>query len=336
MRTPILATLAVFTLAAVPAPARPASPVGPSPVVAGISWNPSGLTFGKGGDIWPVTMRPDSQVETAWGDGTVVCPAYVSYGTAHLLSTPGATLTRDGCGTAGSGNGKITSLLFVGSTLWALLLTKENSWPDSPLRLLSSNNDGGHWTYVSWSFPAAIKPDAFVQNAPMDGYVYLLAQKPVVSATALYLMRVPTNSLSSQTAYRYFSGAAAAPAWSTDLSQAKAIVSGSPRGFEYPAMGRIKGINRYFLTAGLGSPDSSAILDAPSPWGPWTAVEWKEPSSGWMGLGTVGERQILSFPYGWQASTGTTLWAVWGCYGNGCGAAHHDHGSINNATLVLR
>ena len=78
------------------------------------------------------------------------------------------------------------------------------------------------------------------------------------------------------------------------------------------------------------------MLDAPAPWGPWTTVEWKEPGSGWMGLGTVGERQTLGFPYGWQASTGTTLWAVWGCYGSGCGAAHHDRGSINSATLALR
>src|SRR3954471_5258838 len=144
MWTPILATFAAFTLAAAPAPARAASPVGPSPVVASISWNRSGLTFGKGGDIWPVTMRPDSRVETAWGDGTVVCPAYVSYGTAHLPSTPGITLTGDGCGPPGGGNGKVTSLLSVGAILWALLLTKENSWPDSPLRRLSSNNDGVH------------------------------------------------------------------------------------------------------------------------------------------------------------------------------------------------
>ena len=333
MRVAILATFAAFVLAA---PARAGSPVGPSPVVAGISWNQSGVTFGSSGDIWPVTMRPDGQVETAWGDAALGCTTKVSYGTAHLPSTPGATLTGDGCGPPGSGNGKITSLLFVGSTLWAILLTKENSWPDSPLSLMSSHKNGAHWTYLGWSFPAAMKPTAFVQDGPADGNVYLLAQKPVASATALYLMRVPANSLSSQTAYRYFSGTAAVPAWSTDPSLAKPIVSGSPWGFDYPAMGRIRGINRYFLSAGLGSPDSSAVLDAPAPWGPWTTVEWREPGSGWMSLRTVGERQTLGFPYGWQASTGTTLWAVWGCYGSGCGAAHHDRGSINSATLVLR
>ena len=274
----------VCAVALAPAPARAASPVAASPVVAGIIWSTTTRTFGPGGDIWSTTTRPDGQIETAWGDGAVGCATKVSYGAGHLPHALGGTLKRDGCGPSGSGNGKIVSLLSTGSTLRGILLTHEMTWPNSTLSLMSSTDSGAHWTRAGWSFSATIKPAAFVQGGPADGHVYLLAQKlSAAGATALYLMRVPEGSLSVQSAYRYFSGTASAPAWSADASLARPIISGSPRSLEYPAMGRIKGLGRYFLTAGLGGPDSSAVLDAPAPWGPWSTVEWKEPGSGWLG-----------------------------------------------------
>src|SRR3954463_14039385 len=173
MRTTLLAALGAVALAA--APARSVSPVPPSPALAGIVWTPTGLTFGPGGDFWPTSTRPDGRVEAAWGDGALGCATKVSYGTGHLPAAPGATFTRDGCGPPGSGNGKLSALLSVGPTLWAVLITNEARWAAPPPRLLASTGHGAHWRRVPWSFPPAMKPLAFVQDGPADDIVYLLA-----------------------------------------------------------------------------------------------------------------------------------------------------------------
>ena len=98
-----------------------AAPYPRSKVVTGISWDASTYRFGGvGGDLWTTTSGADGKVYTAWGDGTVTCPARVSFGVASVAGGPGTTLVRAGCGTAGDKANKLISLLAVDSNLYAI------------------------------------------------------------------------------------------------------------------------------------------------------------------------------------------------------------------------
>lgn len=324
------AAIALVALAlGLPAAAAP-PPYPPSTAIPGISWSSTVRTFGTGGDIWPTTPRPDGQVETAWGDGAVGCPEKVSYGTGHLPVTPAARIVTDGCGPAGSRGGKLGSLLYVGGTLWTIIDAQDHAWPRSTMRLMSSSDNGAHWTVVGRALSATLKPVGFVQDVA-DGNVYVLEQKAVSPTHEMYLGRIPAADVAGIAFGRltHFVGTAAAPAWGP-ASAARPIVTGVQPGIDYPAEGRLSGPGRWYLSAGLLGADTSMILDAPQPWGPWTTVEWVE--AGWMGgTSPALERQHLSFPMPWQA--GLNVAAVWGCYGSGCGHGG-DRGHVAAATLA--
>jgi hypothetical protein len=310
--------------------AEAASPYPASAAVPGIAWSATTTHFGAGGDIWAATTRPDGRVEVAWGDGNIGCGKRVSYGTGHLPATPTATITKDGCGPGGSRGGKIASLLYVGGTLWGLLNAQDVNWPRSTIRLVSSPDNGANWTVVGRALSATLKPLAFVQDVT-DGNVYVLEQKSVPVTHELYLGRIAVGNIAgiASGGLSHFSGTAAAPAWGS-ASAAKPIIAGSPLGLDYPTAGRLSGPGRWYVTAGLQGADTSMILDAPQPWGPWTTVEWVE--NGWMGGASHSdERQTLGFPSPWQNGSGVA--AVWGCYGTGCGQGS-DHGNITAATLA--
>ena len=139
------AAVILAALASLAATAAVAAPYPASGLITGISWDTATYQYaGVGGDIWPVTAGADGQVYTAWGDGTVACPAYVSYGVASVAGGPSAALRRVGCGTPGDKAGKLISLLDVAGTLFAVAYLQGR--PDThAVALWSSPDHGRTW-----------------------------------------------------------------------------------------------------------------------------------------------------------------------------------------------
>src|SRR3954447_13828316 len=129
-----------------------AAPYPRSKVVTGITWEASTYRFGGvGGDLWTTTSGADGKVYTAWGDGTVTCPARVSFGVASVAGGPGTTLVRAGCGTAGDKANKRISLLAVDSNLHAIArLQVMKGGPATGVR--RSDDRAASWKRPSWSF----------------------------------------------------------------------------------------------------------------------------------------------------------------------------------------
>ena len=149
-----------------------------------LTWRPSTYRFsGVGGDIWTVTWGADGQLHTAWGDGNVGCGRYVSYGTA-ILGSPAGGLRTIGCGTAGSRQGKIASLLSVRRTLYAITNLQDEPWPRNAFAVWSSTNGGRTWSRPEWTFDGRdLRPMEFVQFGPgntgaPDGHAYIDGDPP--------------------------------------------------------------------------------------------------------------------------------------------------------------
>ena len=214
------AVIILAALASLAASAAVAAPYPASDLITGVSWDTATYQYaGVGGDIWPVTAGADGRIYTAWGDGTVTCPAYVSYGTAAIAGGPSADLVSTGCGPLSWGHGKLISLLDVAGTLFAVAYLQGR--PDThAVALWSSPDHGRTWRQPGPTFPGTagtLQPASFVQFGPgyagaRDGYVYLTDTKAGTAPRAFYLMRVPTAGL-GEAPYEYFAGTAAAPAW---------------------------------------------------------------------------------------------------------------------------
>ena len=242
------AAIILAALASLAASAAGAAPYPASGLVTGVSWDTATYrSAGAGGDLWPVTAGADGTVYTAWGDGTVTCPAKVSYGVASVAGGPSADLRRVGCGTPGDKAGKLISLLDVAGTLFAVAYLQGR--PDTgAVAVWSSPDHGRTWRKPGPTFPGAagaLQPDSFVKFGPgyagaRDGYVYLTATKAGTAPRAFYLMRAPRAGLQDGAAYEYFAGTAAAPAWGGSPAAAGPVFA-DPRRRERPGRGPRRG-----------------------------------------------------------------------------------------------
>src|SRR3954447_7027895 len=115
-----LALLVAVVAALAGGGARAAAPYPKSGLIARLTWDTaSHRAAGLGGDLWPTTAGADGKVYTAWGDGSVTCRGYVSYGTAAIAGGPSTRLAGTGCAPFGPPSGKLVSLLDVAGTLFA-------------------------------------------------------------------------------------------------------------------------------------------------------------------------------------------------------------------------
>jgi hypothetical protein len=91
---------------------------------------------------------------------------------------------------------------------------------------------GSNWTWAPWTLTQFGYP-VFVQGAP-GPYHYIVAHdnnsayKP---ADRFVLMRVPVGKLLERSAYRYFSGTAAAPAWTDSYAGRRPILTAPGQSF---------------------------------------------------------------------------------------------------------
>jgi hypothetical protein len=323
--------LAALAIAAAPFPVQAAAPYPPSTAITGITWDTSTHTYGGvGGDIWPITWHGDGTLRAAYGDGQIGCPAKVSYGVVSIASaTPGTSMQSIGCGPTGMGKGKIRSLVSAAGNLHAALNPQGTT---SGYPILRSTDGGRSWTR-GWS-PAWLA-ESFVNfgrgnaGAP-DGYLYFLQR----TDGALHLGRVRPSEWNVGTAYRWFSGTAAAPAWSSSKGAAKPVFA-DPAGVDRPNMEYVPGLRRYLLTVAHTGPGQLGVFESASMWGPWRTVHYAE---GWLGLGTRGDFLGVHFPVKWQSADGRTLWATFSCHDAGATGAcgkYHDRLNLMRARLTL-
>jgi len=150
-----------------------------------------------------------------------------------------------------------------------------------------------------------------------------------------YLARVPQDSINQRSSYEFFTGLKGTePIWSSDVENMQPVFT-DPRGV-IPTTGAVYHpvLKRYILSSFHVGPGQLGIFDAPSPWGPWTAVAYYE---AWGGMGAEGHGLNCDFPQKWMSADGLTMWAVFSVYGAGAkkGVQAHDKFNLVKATLTL-
>jgi hypothetical protein len=90
-----------------------------------------------------------------------------------------------------------------------------------------------------------------------------------------------------------------------------------------------RALGRYLLSLGHGAEAGHlGLFEGPEPWGPWATVEYEDR---WLGIGGGGYLGV-QFPSAWLSADGRTLWAVFSCYGDGCGR-YQDRYNLISGTL---
>ena len=318
-------------------PVQAAPPYPASTAITGLRWDVGSYRWtGAGGDIWPVTWAADGTVLTAWGDGVIGCRQKASYGVAAVAGDPPSpSLATRYCGPGPHGRGKIMAMVAAGSQLYARI-GPQGTAPGYPV--WRSGDGGRSWTKPQASLPFLI--ESFVQfgkgneSAP-GGWIYALERR---GDTAVHLLRSPSGGVQSAAAFEYFSGTAAAPAWSASRSRSRAVFT-NPAGVIRPTITYVPGLGRFLLSAAHAKDAQTSghrlgLFEAPAPWGPWRTVAYLDKFLGMRGGSFLG----LHFPIKWQTDGGRSLWAVFSCHNaqspGACGP-YHDRFNLMKATLTV-
>jgi hypothetical protein len=280
-------------------------------------------------------------------------------------------------------NGKAGAILAVGNDFYALggiYRSGDSGGPSgSPnhYEIISSVGNAYSWQDSAWSFCAADAEGNVTQGlfcatsffhfgkgnaAAFDGYVYMTAtpaagwfsSTPTPGPASTYLMRVPNDAMTTQSAYTYFAGldASGDPTWSADASDAQSIFvdrNTRPMGIGNvvysPALKCLVG------AAQGGTVAQVALYEAPMPWGPWSTISYTntnpDGSGGFGDLGSSdytpghGDSLGINFIDAWTSADGLTMWAVFSSDGNAPstallpGLAGQDMDSFSLVSLTL-
>ncbi len=198
-------------------------------------------------------------------------------------TTPADGLTFDGWATGSDGlfkqlfgpePGAITAIptsgVGIGSTayLYYMQVTDWSNWSCNKSGIASAASGNiGAWTKrsITWG------PGNFnMVAARQEGSTLYIWGTPCGRYGSVKLMKVPTTSVLTKSAYRYFSGydIAGNPLWST--SEGSAItVAGGPAGELSVTYNNWLG--RYVMTYLDEEKDAIVLRESPSPWGRWSA-----------------------------------------------------------------
>ncbi len=196
-----------------------------------------------------------------------------------------------------------------------------------------STSHGRTWSFANKPFAAPLGNLTFVVTGKQgggpapDGYVYAIGTEREFNASTLLLGRARPGiaNITDPARWQWLAGytrrgPSIEPVWSGSLRSAVAVMSWSQH-ITYPQMTYDAPLHRYLLTFTYSY--SSAlpavwqggaqlvILDASTPWGPFSFVAGSHgfgPSNGY-GAG---------FPAQWISGNGTTLWLKWAANFDGC------------------
>ena len=157
----------------------------------------------------------------------------------------------------------------------------------------------------------------------LGDYVYAVSNDSNwESGDHLYLARVPRDKVIERSAWEFFSGDAAAPAWSKEESAAKPIFR-DPRHVGHSDMTYSPGLKRYLLavfsdtvphvetatvaeTKAWEKRTELQIYEGPTPWGPWGLVYNENP---WGGPEHA--CYLPHLPAKWLSSDGLSGWMLY-------------------------
>jgi CubicO group peptidase (beta-lactamase class C family) len=296
------------------------TPFPPSPLIRSVTFAPVSSIRREAldSDNWPITWADDDALYTSYGDGHGFEP-YVkeklSMGFARIQGAPenfrAMNIRSDG---ERSGNGakgaKASGLLCIDGTLYMWVRNTNNA------TLAWSTDHARTWTFgftISTSFAAPTFLNCGRDNASApDSYVYTFSQDNDTAyepADGVVLARVSKQHIKDRAAWEFFAGADGSSArWSSNISDRKPIIT-YPSHCERTDAVYDAPLKRYLLTLGLGHGKGWALLDAPTPYGPWTrafiADAWDIPD-------THGYR----LPSKWISADGQTLWLVFSGLGD--------------------
>lgn len=297
---------------------RREAPVPPSPVVAGVEWDPAEdiLRLADGSDNWPSTWADDDRLYTAYGDGwgfDPKVPEKLSLGLARVEGSPpdlrgenlrAPTLDQIGQGAAGK---KASGMLMVEGVLYLWVRNAGNA------QLAWSADRGGTWTWADWRFTTSFGAPTFLNFGPnyagaRDDFVYIYSHDAVSAydpADRMVLARVPKDRILDRAAYTFFErfDDDGTPVWTPDIAARGAVFAHPGRAYR-SGVSYNAGLGRYLWCHPVPGGDTRfeggfGIYDAPEPWGPWTTVYFTE-------LWDVGPGETCSLPPKWMSDDGRT------------------------------
>jgi hypothetical protein len=278
------------------------------PDVVGITLNPATITnAASGSDNWPITEDSNGVQWTTFGDGGGFNSSLrASIGVSRI---EGPKEAYTGVDTWDSGedfsgwSGKSKGILAVGTTLylWRSGIGSDSLGFDLEQLYKSTDsgvtfNEVGSGSLVKWE-PADFSPTSprfsnctFVQfgngynvaNIPdaVEGYVYLSClevQQPSVwnvqSPGVATMMRVPTASIETKSAYQWYTGSG----WSSNLADRAPIFSDATNGLMRHSLTYMAGIDKYVLIGQqvdrfTANDAHIGIYVSDNPWGPWSTL----------------------------------------------------------------
>lgn len=287
-------------------PLEPVLPYPRSEVIAGLSF--SWFTHKRlapGSDNWPITWAADDHQYAVWGDGG-------GFGGSNDLGRDFIGVARiEGTASTYVGRNvwggykpevkpkprvvaKSYGIIAIGNTLYMWQCKMAKAVPHTASRLYRSTNRGRKWVAAKWEFPVELTfyCPTFLQfgkgNAgARDSYVYMYAAERndftwVTHAPGrIMLMRAPQSQLMDRAAYEFFAGRTEAgdPVWTTDVS-ARQPVAEDANGLRLVSAAYNPGLDRYLIGYAHTERGAShmALLDGPTPWGPWTTAAYEH---GW-------------------------------------------------------
>lgn len=285
------------------------APYAPSPVIVGITFDWSTHERrAPGSDNWPLTWAGDGHQYTSWGDGGGFGGTNddfrVSLGFGRVDGEFGVHTARNVWGHPGNSEnearfgGKTRTILAVGETLYFWRSPGSDVSGVDYQRLYRSDDHGARWrdTGVEWTFDDhGIGLFAMLQAGrghAGERYVHIYATElheriwEVQVPGEIVLLRVPTDSLEHQAAYRFFAGldSAGEPTWGTHGQRVP--VHRDARGLMRNSAIHNPALDRYLLVTNHTARNQGnvGIFEAPTPWGPWSTVMYE---TGWPRDGEV-------------------------------------------------
>lgn len=313
------------------------SPYPPSPVIAGITWDPPSTIVRKapGSDNWPTTWASDGNLYASWGDGGgfggTNRDGRASLGVARMVGSPDTFVGQNVWG-GKNGEGKATfkgksyGMLSANGVLY-MWAGPGSGWTSSTeTRLAWSNDLGKSWelSQVFFRYTDGFSLPAFLNfgrdyAGARDSLVYIYAYDASNGSggpwVKINMARVPQDQIRDRAAYEFFKrlGTDGIPLWTTEVAQRGSVFSNPTGGVALPSVSYNPGIGRYLLVVPHGTPTQPngglGIFDAPEPWGPWTTVEY---TPAWLGSANL---FFANFPTKWMSDDGKTLYLVFTGFG---------------------
>jgi hypothetical protein len=258
----------------------------------------------RGSDNWPLTWADDDHQYAVWGDGGGFKggdrDGRASFGVARIegghdayrgVNRFGGKARECPSNISGKGHGAPIS---IGGVLYAWVTPGSDAGGYRHFTLYRSVDKGCTWQRLHVRFTRAthhLSYATFVQagkdnTLAADPYVYSIATAVTNTSRVhvvqrpgrIMLMRVPAQSIETQTAYEFYAGldASGQPTWSTSHADLVPIYEDPAGVGPFPQMSLVPGLNRYVYTNqhgdGVTTEAAKSLLtmaEAPHPWGPW-------------------------------------------------------------------